>query len=277
MLEGRWNVDDLRKGLIGLPELRQRLLIVVEPEKAALALRQLGFNATTNPMAAGEWRYDYMRQWAADGATRVVVIPNDEPASRARADAVAGECLAAGLDVRMVLLPAKSVSDWLSEGGTTDDLLVRIDASPFSPTAWVAIGLSGLWLRPFRSIAPPASLADTRPMNTESGCEGAPSTALPGLADTPADGGCLVEGVFNGSDDDIRKFVAKFDPALNYLQALRDAAICDRLSLGRKAFEPEKWRQVVVDITAQLERIAGLMKAAMAELRRPENVKTDVH
>lgn len=129
-----WNLKGVRKVLFGLPALQgQRIVIVAEGEKDVLELRKNGFVATTNPMGAGKWCDEYTEQLIAAGVRQVVVIPDDDAAGHPHADTVARSCLATGLDVKLVPLPAKDVSDWLSAGGTRDELLARIDAVPPFP------------------------------------------------------------------------------------------------------------------------------------------------
>ena len=60
--KGGWinNIKGVRRVLYRLPEvIKAQTVIVVEGEKDADKLRELGFTATTNPMGAGKWRKEY--------------------------------------------------------------------------------------------------------------------------------------------------------------------------------------------------------------------------
>jgi hypothetical protein len=114
-----WNVNGTRRVLFGLPELSgQKVVYVVEGEKDVLALRAIGLVATTNAGGAGKWRGDYAAQLAAAGVQRVIVLPDNDPAGRQHAEAVARSCDAAGLQVKIIALPdlppKGDVSDWLA-------------------------------------------------------------------------------------------------------------------------------------------------------------------
>jgi 5S rRNA maturation endonuclease (ribonuclease M5) len=55
-----WNLQGVRCELYWLPEvIKAQLVIIVEGEKDADNVRELGFTATTNPMGAGKWRDEY--------------------------------------------------------------------------------------------------------------------------------------------------------------------------------------------------------------------------
>lgn len=138
-----WKLGDTRRVLYRLPELHaaghvdvSTWVFVVEGEKDADALTQLGLVATTNPMGAGKWRPEYAESLRG---RRVAVIPdNDEPGRRHAADILKSlEGVALEL-VRLDLpgLPEKGdVSDWLASGGTAAKLLELVEtAAKSSPT-----------------------------------------------------------------------------------------------------------------------------------------------
>ncbi len=127
---GNWeyNLQGVEPVLYRLPEVIEavslgKLVHVVEGEKDADALVELGLVATTNPMGAGKWRETYTKALA--GAAVVILPDNDEPGEK-HAHAVAQELTAAGSIVKIVRLPGLpkkgDVSDWLASGGTAPAL-----------------------------------------------------------------------------------------------------------------------------------------------------------
>src|SRR5262249_36843663 len=70
---------------------------------------------------------------------QVVVFPDNDDPGRTHADEVARGCHAAGLHVKVVVLPdlpkKGDVSDWLDAGYTKDDLVALVKATPlYTPT-----------------------------------------------------------------------------------------------------------------------------------------------
>jgi hypothetical protein len=136
-----WDLDGIEPLLYRLPQLQgQPELIVAEGEKDCDRLSSLGFVATTNPMGAGKWRASYTQQLVAAGVRTVCVLPdNDEPGAK-HAEAAAASCHAAGLTVKVMLLPGLppkgDVSDWLAQGHTGAELVgLLTEAQPWQPTA----------------------------------------------------------------------------------------------------------------------------------------------
>jgi hypothetical protein len=98
---------------------------VVEGEKDADRLVQLGLVATTNAGGAGwSWPEDWAEHFR--GCERVYVVPDNDPKGREAAQHRAGVIAQAVHDVRIVDLPGVSekgdVSDWLDAGGTVEAL-----------------------------------------------------------------------------------------------------------------------------------------------------------
>ena len=120
-----WNADGVRRVLYRLPELKDRVVWIVEGEKDADRLRRRLW-ATTNPGGAGKWRDEYAQQLVAQGAKPILIIPDNDDAGERHARAVARSCLGAGLQVFIVRLPGLpgkgDVSDWLDQGHTLEDL-----------------------------------------------------------------------------------------------------------------------------------------------------------
>ncbi len=122
-----WSMDDVRRVLYRLPTLKgQETVYVVEGEKDADNVRQLGLAATTNALGAGSWRDEYADQLVVAGVRRVVSLPDNDEQGELYAADVARSCDAHGLRVSVVRLPglpAKGdVTDWLAVGRTRADL-----------------------------------------------------------------------------------------------------------------------------------------------------------
>ena len=135
-----WNLQGVEPILYRLPEVVEavatgRKVLIVEGEKDADALWQLGFYATTSPMGAGKWRDEYGSHFAG---VDVAILPDNDEIGRAHADTVANSVLAHGGRPRIVVLPgvpAKGdVSDWITAGGTTEQLIALMAAAkPYGP------------------------------------------------------------------------------------------------------------------------------------------------
>lgn len=141
-----WKLDDVRRVLFGLPELRdQKVTFITEGEKDVLALRAIGLVATTNAGGASKnpdkpkWRSEYAEQLKAAGVESVVVLPDNDDPGRAHAEAVARSCHAAELKTKIVALPdlpAKGdVSEWLAAAHTKAELVALVKATAlYTPT-----------------------------------------------------------------------------------------------------------------------------------------------
>lgn len=121
-----WSTSGTRRVLYRLPELlaapADSMVFVVEGEKDADNLRQLGAVATTNPMGAGKWHFVAAGAAEVLRGRRVVVIPDDDEVGLAHAAEVAAALRSVAASVRVVALPAKDVSDWIAAGGTLSAL-----------------------------------------------------------------------------------------------------------------------------------------------------------
>lgn len=134
---GHWiyNMKGVRRVLYRLPQVLAAVktgerLWIVEGEKDADALANLGLTATTSPMGAGKWRSEYSK--SLEGA-RVVVLPDNDEAGREHARDVVKSLLPMAAEVRILELPVAEkgdVSDWLLSGGTADELKELADAAP---------------------------------------------------------------------------------------------------------------------------------------------------
>ena len=121
-----------------LPELlagKETPVFVVEGEKDADRLCQLGLNATTNSEGAGKWS-PAMNQWF-EGRV-VYILPDNDAIGADHAEQVAQNLYGVAAEVRIVDLPdlplKGDVSDWLANGGNVaqlDDLC--LSAPIFDP------------------------------------------------------------------------------------------------------------------------------------------------
>lgn len=132
-----WDVKDVRRVLYRLPHLKaQRTVYMVEGEKDADRLVSLGLPATTCATGSTSWRDDYGDQLVAAGVTRVVILPDHDPAGEGYASAVATTCLARELKVKIVRLPGLpdkgDVSDWLDAGHPLSELADLVRAAPLA-------------------------------------------------------------------------------------------------------------------------------------------------
>jgi len=123
--------------LYHLPEVKKALtqketIIVLEGEKDVDAARKLGLYATTNPGGAGKWSPEHTT--GLEGASSVVIIPDNDHAGHVHAQAVA-KALAGTVDeLRIVELPGlgekEDFSDWVDCGGDARQLVGLIDQTP---------------------------------------------------------------------------------------------------------------------------------------------------
>jgi len=128
-----WSMEGVRRVLYRLPAVRdaiegERIVFVVEGEKAADALEALGVTATCCLGGACEQARSWAEEWTEElrDAEVVILADNDEP-GRKHADvvrnAIAGVTKAARI-VDLPDLPFKGdVFDWIEAGGTLDELM----------------------------------------------------------------------------------------------------------------------------------------------------------
>jgi hypothetical protein len=127
-----WNLKGLQLVPYRLPQLlaaaEDEPIFIVEGEKDADRLGELGLVATTNPMGAGKWPAHFAEYFAF---RRVVIIADNDDAGRKHALDVAGKLRGRGpAGVRILTLdglpPKGDVSDWLDDaaaGNTAERLL----------------------------------------------------------------------------------------------------------------------------------------------------------
>jgi putative DNA primase/helicase len=113
-----------------LPDLKgHNDVCIVEGEKDADRLWSIGIPATTNIGGAKNWTANDTKCLKQAGCTRAFLIPDNDAAGHARVEMVAKSVKAAAIAVSVIELevgPSGDVSDWLSNGGTKEDLLSRM-------------------------------------------------------------------------------------------------------------------------------------------------------
>lgn len=122
-----WSTKGVRRVLYRLPDLQKLAkgarVYVVEGEKDADRLQELGCAATTNVGGAGAGKGKWLAAYTAqlEGFSVVVLPDNDEP-GRAHAKAICEQVPGATI-CELPGLPEKGdVSDWLAAGGTAAEL-----------------------------------------------------------------------------------------------------------------------------------------------------------
>ena len=135
---GGWipNLMDTRRALYRLPQVLEQVnkggwVFIVEGEKDADALTQLGLVATCNAGGAGKWLDSYSE--SLKGA-QVAILPDNDSPGRKHAETVAAALKGIAADVRVIHLPGLpekgDMSDWVAAGGTVDNLKKIITAPP---------------------------------------------------------------------------------------------------------------------------------------------------
>jgi hypothetical protein len=140
-----WNLKGVQRMLYHLPQVRQAIVdgqpvFVVESEKSADALADLGLAATTHVGGAGKWSRDYCE--SLRGA-HVVLLPDNHEPGRVHAQQVARSLRRKATSVRIITLPdlppQGDVSGWVAAGGTREQLEQLVAAAP-EPQAGGAAG-----------------------------------------------------------------------------------------------------------------------------------------
>lgn len=138
--EWEWNLRGARRVIYRLPFIiaanaSGKTIYIVEGEKDADRLVQLGFEATTNPMGANKWASEYCEPLR--GAD-VVIIPDNDEAGREHVGTVAKFLNGIASRIRILDLSKHwpqcpkggDISDWLDAGGTADKLAVIVAELP---------------------------------------------------------------------------------------------------------------------------------------------------
>ncbi len=135
-----WNLQDVERVLYRLPELLAAAksgerVFIVEGEKDVEALVKLGLCATCNSGGAGKWQ-DSFSESLRDAD--VVIIPDNDEVGQKHGQAVAASLQGKAKSVRVIELKAqpgvpskvKDAHDWISVGGTRDELEAIVTATP---------------------------------------------------------------------------------------------------------------------------------------------------
>jgi hypothetical protein len=129
----------------------ERPIFIPEGEKDVETLRRHGLDATCNSGGAGKWRAEFADHFA--GAD-VVILPDNDDAGRAHADAVARSLTSKAARVRILALPGLEpkgdVSDWFSAGGKVEQFNALVEkAANWQPTK-EADAVARITATPFR-------------------------------------------------------------------------------------------------------------------------------
>ena len=148
-----WKLNGVPRVPYRLPELLAAAdtepIYVVEGEKDADRLVRAGLQATTNAGGAGKWQPGFAKFLAGRD---VVVLPDADEPGRRHAGAVAASLHGTVRSVRLLELPGLrekgDVSDWLSAGGTIQELSQMANAaalwSPSAPILSSGLGVGTL-------------------------------------------------------------------------------------------------------------------------------------
>jgi hypothetical protein len=144
-----WNLGPVARTLYHLRDIlnegrREEPIFVVEGEKDADRLGELGVIATTSPMGASNWCPTFAENFKG---RQLIILPDaDEPGAR-YAETVARSAWGLAREIRIVKLPGLpeggDISDWLDQGHTLDDLrklIYRSDLYQPNPEAAAASG-----------------------------------------------------------------------------------------------------------------------------------------
>jgi len=132
-----WNLKGVQRVLYRLPEVLSavqegRIVYLVEGEKDADNLAQLGLVATTNPGGAGKWRKEYTETLSG---TTVVLLRDNDKAGEGHVETVTEALQGVVAEIRVVELPdlpsGGDVSDWIEAmkagGAGTEEIVAELD------------------------------------------------------------------------------------------------------------------------------------------------------
>ncbi len=126
------NLDGVAPRLYRLNDLAGReRVIVAEGEKDVDRLWALDLPATCNAGGAGQWRPAHVEQLKHAGVRRVVIVPDGDDTGRTHGQTFARACVAAGLRVKIAVLPdgSKDVSAYLDAGHDKTELVALVKAA----------------------------------------------------------------------------------------------------------------------------------------------------
>ncbi len=119
-----WKLGDTRRVLFRLPDVIEAERVwLVEGEKDANSLHELGLCGTTSPQGAGKWP-SLVRDWTIEEPLRgkdVVIVPDCDAAGRKHADEIARSLRGVAASVKVLELPGLpgkgDVSDFIEQHG----------------------------------------------------------------------------------------------------------------------------------------------------------------
>jgi len=128
-----WNMQGVELVPYHLPEvLNANEIFICEGEKDANNLAKLGLVATTNPAGAGKWAKVFGGWFEG---RHIMILPHNDDAGRAHARDVAIKLKDHAASIKIIDLPGlrekEDVSDWLSAGGTVEQLKKFADAASY--------------------------------------------------------------------------------------------------------------------------------------------------
>lgn len=130
----KWSMKGVRRVLYNLPLLKDNpdaRVFIVEGEKDANRLCELGLIATTCAQGAGKWQASFSKTLARRD---VVILPDNDKAGTKHAATVADSLHSNDCNVRVVSLPVGEkgdISDYLDSGNSIVDLSELVEETEF--------------------------------------------------------------------------------------------------------------------------------------------------
>lgn len=125
----KWSIKGVKKILYNLPEIKKaiannKFVFLVEGEKDADNLINLGLPATTNPLGANKWTIDFTNSLKD---ARVVIVPDNDTPGKEHSKLISSKIKNIARETRILNLPGlddkEDISDWLcKEGNTIEEL-----------------------------------------------------------------------------------------------------------------------------------------------------------
>ena len=123
-------VEALPYNLVGMIQNPDAPIFIVEGEKCAERLNQLGLVATTNHGGSKNWKPELNQYFKG---RNVIVLPDNDTAGKAHADVVISQLYGTANAIKRVDLPGDDkddVVDWLFKGGDVRQLQELVKATP---------------------------------------------------------------------------------------------------------------------------------------------------
>ncbi len=123
-----WGLRDVKPILYRMEDwVSRECVAVVEGEKDADTLNEIGIPATTNCGGADKWRPEFAEQFVGK---KVVIFEDNDDAGKAHSERVSRELKDVAEEIRIIRpskMPKGDVTDWIeSEGGNADALMALI-------------------------------------------------------------------------------------------------------------------------------------------------------